>query len=665
MYEGNLLICESSGRVVSHEKQSDGSILMEGIFAEFGVENNNRRIYEEAEYMPHLNNLQRIIKESKLVGELDHPENFDINYTRASHIIESLVYDQSTRTVRGKIRILPTTNGTNVRVLLEAGVPLSISSRAAGKVNENKTVSISALITYDIVANPGFEKARLNQVYESINFNPKKESKLVLMNEKYGIDSPYLSIYSLKEDNKISGGYIKEDKQNNDKSMNNEFLSKHEFSMYSKHLKDNLNGISEKLKSFEEFKGNGVDSEELKVELATQNATIETLSEKIDLLIKYTEQVAKEVNEKDNTITKLIGHNNMVVEQLNSITTYVDMLGDELNENFGNVEKFTNFIAERLNESINFSEYLATKLNEGVSYSELIGEKLNLLATYTDEYLGESLEKVILYTDEIVESQNLLANYTDYLAENTGKGIKYSEHIAEKFSDLAEYVDGNIRESVENVIGYTEYVAENALPQVPQGHLKEKEEDTILEKLEKINSLIENQKINTISANTYQSPALALLSESNRKAFQELPFVEKEKIIGAINESAVFTEADVLNVWNKTLHNAKDVRPHVTNMPEEFKPIWESLTTPQKNAIDQNARFADLSSPYKVRMFWLNQGLIANKNQFSPVQEHLNKTRLGQAQMIAESAKIDPLTRRLGYGSEDIAKFAASLPKKK
>lgn len=663
MNEEMVLICESTGRVTSHEKQSDGTILMEGIFAEFDVENNNRRIYRKDVYMPHLEHLQRIIENGKLVGELDHPENFDINYTRASHIIESLNYDAATNTIRGRIRILPTTNGNNVRVLLEAGVPLSISSRAAGKVNENREVSMQALITYDIVANPGFPSAKLNQVYESMNFNPnKKESNLVLLNEKLGIDSNDMRIYALKEDVKLKDGYIKEDKQNTNQNMP-EFLSKNEFALYTKHLKDNLNNLSEKLKTFEEFQSND-NTIELQGEIAHQNATISTLNEKLNKLILYTESVVMSLNEKDDTIERLIEYNNATSSQLNNITSYVSLLGEELNENFNKYERFQGLLAEKLNQNINFSEYIAGKLNESVAYTENVGNKLNLLATYTDEYLGESLEKAILHTDSVVETMNQLANYSDYLAENSSKQVQYSEIIAEKLNNMADYVDGNLLENVRNGIEYTEYVAENALPQVPQGHLKEQEQDTILEKLERINGLIENQKINTISANTYQSKAMALLSESNRKRFMELPFVEKEKIIGAINESTVFSEADVLNVWNKTLNNAKDVRLHITSMPEEIKPIWESLTGPQRDAIDRNARFANLATPYHVRMFWLNQGLLENKNQFSPVLEHLNKSKVGQMQMVAEGATIDPRKKLLGYTNEDIAKLSAALPKK-
>jgi hypothetical protein len=54
--------------------------------------------------------------------------------------------------------------------LVDTGVPISISSRAAGVVGENKKVQIKRIFTYDLVADPGFENARLNKINESLGY---------------------------------------------------------------------------------------------------------------------------------------------------------------------------------------------------------------------------------------------------------------------------------------------------------------------------------------------------------------------------------------------------------------------------------------------------------------------------------------------------------------
>ena len=104
------------------------------------LKNKNNRIYDKAELMPHIKELQEKLKGNKLLGELDHPTSFDISLKNASHIIESLTFDENTNRVMGRIRLLNTSAGKEAMALVDAGVPLHISSRAAGSVNENNHV---------------------------------------------------------------------------------------------------------------------------------------------------------------------------------------------------------------------------------------------------------------------------------------------------------------------------------------------------------------------------------------------------------------------------------------------------------------------------------------------------------------------------------------------
>ena len=139
-----VLILEKSSNNLKTTK-SGGEYFLEGVAAVFGVENSNHRIYEENEYLPHLDYLKKKIEQNRLVGELDHPKEFDVSLKNISHVITDLNYDKNDRNVKIKVKLLDTPAGQIAKSLIDAGIPISISSRAAGNVKENKKVEIKKL----------------------------------------------------------------------------------------------------------------------------------------------------------------------------------------------------------------------------------------------------------------------------------------------------------------------------------------------------------------------------------------------------------------------------------------------------------------------------------------------------------------------------------------
>jgi hypothetical protein len=195
MAERNLLILERSTAVLSTTKSQDGSVILEGVFTQFGVRNKNNRIYEEQEVMPHIKELQEKVKTKKLLGELDHPKDFDISLSNVSHVIEDLSYDAANKQVKGRIRLLNTSKGKEAKALIEDGIPLHISSRAAGTVGDDGRVKIKKWFTYDLVADPGFENAELSRVNESFGFD--SDENLFI----YEINKPINKVQETKETN--------------------------------------------------------------------------------------------------------------------------------------------------------------------------------------------------------------------------------------------------------------------------------------------------------------------------------------------------------------------------------------------------------------------------------------------------------------------------------
>jgi hypothetical protein len=168
----NLMVCGNANKALklNESESTKERYILEGLFAgPFGVENRNKRIYQVDEYLKHLQYLRDDIKNGEpLLGELDHPDDrFEVKMKEVSHRILDLWYDKASNTIQGKLELLNTPNGKLAQSLVDQGIPLHISSRAAGSVNPDKTVSIQQIYTFDLVCKPGFANAVLHRVNES------------------------------------------------------------------------------------------------------------------------------------------------------------------------------------------------------------------------------------------------------------------------------------------------------------------------------------------------------------------------------------------------------------------------------------------------------------------------------------------------------------------
>lgn len=350
--------------------------ILEGCFAKFDVENNNNRIYEAKEYLPHLKALNEKIKESRLIGELDHPPSFDIKLENASHKIIELRYVQESKEVRGKIVLLDTPKGRIAKSLIDSKFPLSISSRAAGTVNEDKTVSIKKIFTYDLVADPGFTEAQLGSVNESLGFS--KNSHVQIFD--IGMTEDIIPTNESQINNSTTN-----------KSMEN-YVTKDELQKYSQHIVEEnkkLTSTVQQLKKYTNY-----------------------LAEKLDDNISYSNYLAENVD-------KTINYSNYIAEKLNSTINYTD------------------YLAETVDKSISYSEYVAEKVSENIKYSEYIAEQLDLSIQHGD-YLAENIDKSISYTEYVAEKLQSSIEYSEYIAENVGNTTSGTEKINESVSLINE-----------------------------------------------------------------------------------------------------------------------------------------------------------------------------------------------------------------------------------
>tara|TARA_R100000908_G_scaffold44133_1_gene20781 strand:+ start:3844 stop:5535 length:1692 start_codon:yes stop_codon:yes gene_type:complete len=384
MNNKNLLILERSTSDLTTKKEGDGTVVLEGIFTEIGKKNKNNRIYEEEEVLPHINELKEKVKTGKLLGELDHPKDFDVSLSNVSHVIEDLNYDPSTKQVRGKIRLLNTSKGKEAQALIEDGIPLHISSRAAGTVGNDGKVKIKKFFTYDLVADPGFENAELSRVNESFGF----------------ADTGDILIYEI--DKKI------EEKTNTEMSESN-FVTVEDFNKYTEYLKNEIGTIKE------------------------SKGSVDT--EKLDKLINYTEHVAERVNQL-NDYTEYLSEN------LDKSITHTDYVVENVNK----IKKYTKYLAEELDNSIQYSEHVAEKSDKGIQYSNYLGEQLDKGIAYSD-YLAEKLDQGIKYSEYIKENVEKVGQYAEYIGENVNEhvlnetqSIKKGDSINENVTEAKEAV---------------------------------------------------------------------------------------------------------------------------------------------------------------------------------------------------------------------------------
>jgi len=144
------------------------SMYMKGIFIQGGVKNHNERVYPVHEISKAVSTIMdQITGGYSVLGEVDHPEDLKINLDRVSHKIEQMFMDGPNGF--GKLKILPTPMGELVKVMLESGVKLGVSSRGSGNVNDGTGhVSDFEIVTVDVVAQPSAPAAYPTAIYEGL-----------------------------------------------------------------------------------------------------------------------------------------------------------------------------------------------------------------------------------------------------------------------------------------------------------------------------------------------------------------------------------------------------------------------------------------------------------------------------------------------------------------
>jgi len=654
--KNNLLILERSSSELEFKQDGDGAYVLEGIFGEIDKKNRNNRIYTESEYVPQIEALQSKIGSSKLLGELDHPQTFDVSLKNVSHVIEELSYDSETKQVKGKIRLLDTEAGRQAKALVDAGVPLQISSRAAGTVESNGTVKIKQLFTYDLVADPGFENAELKRVNESFGFD----------------NDSSIQIYEIGNTKEL----LTTENKTENKMAESKFVSTDDFNKYSQYLSSEIKTIKEGMESLN-------SDESVKSEVESVKEYSNYLAEKLEKTIEYSAYLAENL---DNTITT----NNEISEKLDNSVAYTEHVA----EGVESIKEYTNYLAESYNEGattheglLKYIEYLKENLEKVTEYAEYVAETVNSNLLLEDE-AGKEVEEIededdsTDVTEPTVDAED---NELDHGAEVEDKSDELEDELedtvddagdeeiseeeavedVEETEEVEEVEEGNAfgaarakaiadgekeftvdgetfkvedvdAEDKENAEEFVEEATEEAeaVEETEEEEVEEVEEavDSLdaykSEISSKLSALIEKA---TVKENT-NPHFFRFISEAKKSEYNELNIEDQSKVLKSIEGKGFLTEGQILTLWNSSLVNSvKTNEPNVIEMmPEEYKETWSKLSDNKKTALLAQSKYHKLETAYQVRNFWQTRDLrdvkvvmekVETVNEAAPVIE--------------------------------------------
>lgn len=433
MAKKQCMLFETLGKVsdltVQESKNPSEGVRLSGVFGVCGVKNQNNRIYDKANYAAMVESLQKVIATEGCPGELEHPNNFNINLENVSHKIESIEMNED-GTITGTILLLNTPKGKIAQAIVEGGLPLYISSRGAGTITNEGRVNLTSLKTYDLVGTPGFSQAKLtlkeNQTVESLNESLDDGNIMWAIVE--GEDSSD-DLLDLDSDDKKSDDKKSDDKKSDDKKKEDKEEEKK-----SEEKSDDSEKEEKKKKDNKDNKDSKVTMEELK-------KSIDALADKVTTLEAQLHVAQESAQPNYNAIEMWIKEEfapSFKNEVSESVKKYV-------NEEFAN--KVQNWICEEFANEINewVENDVATELNEN-------------LKSYVNEEFAEHLQGWIVeefggQVDKWV-SEEFAGTVENWIAE------EYSTVVENWINDeYAPILENRINESVnENV---AQYISEN------------------------------------------------------------------------------------------------------------------------------------------------------------------------------------------------------------
>ena len=645
MKQKKLLIVERCDVNLSQHTEEDDSIVLEGVFTTFNQKNRNGRIYESADFLPHVANLQGAIASRSLLGELDHPHNFETSLANASHVVESLKFDEQQNAIVGRIKLLHTSRGMDARALVKDGIPLHISSRAAGTVDESGRVRLQQLFTYDLVAEPGFANAVLTRVNEGVEVNPiSDESKAVLkslnesyqyMNENYKKIGEYdnVDVYEImetnteltpeiaQEGNKIASSAETQSEKNkdtlNNKNMDNngQYILYSDFQKYSEHLSEVIADLRSAISNYEtELANIKVSGDKTKptqqysADKVDNSMIANMVADKVDDVVDDTveEKVAEKTAEMDEKYNNLVKYVSYLAEKLDTSISHQDYIAEEANKMIAHQD----YLAENMNKMIAHQDYLAENMDKMIDHQDYLAESLDDTIGY-QKYVAEMLDKSIDYSNMLAEEANKSIAHQDYLAENMNKIIAHQNHIVEESNKIIEY-SNYLAETMNK--NYENAVNENETP--VEGEVKE----TVVE-----NKVVEESKFDAKKYQNELGSKLDSLISMVKTNYAET----KEKEAAALEESKSKINSTDFNLINY--------------IPARLQESWMNLSDERKKEILAESKMFIIKEEASAVYFWNTRDLREKRMEPVKIVENVvpnENKEMNESVLVEDSYKM-------------------------
>ena len=636
MKEKKLLIVERSNaplnytveQALNENNEHSDSIVLTGLFTSFNTKNRNGRIYESADFLPHVEALREQIESKRLLGELDHPHGFEISLGNVSHVVESLEFDPQQNAIVGKIRLLNTTAGKEAQALVKDGIPLNISSRAAGTVDESGHVKLQQLFTYDLVADPGFANAQLKRVNESYGFGDDENIDIYDITEDANTDLDP-KVVKTADQAEPQAKKNEDTLNNNNMEDNKDFIQYSDFQKYTEHLseivgelqsaianiKDELTGVKNASQPTEKFDASQVDNSMIAdlvakevAKVKGEGAPVVDNGEETPMAPEQVAELEAKVAEMEESYNNLKAYTKYLAETLDKSIVHQDYVADEANK----IIEHNNYLAENMNKMVSYSDYVAEKMNQMVAHQDYLAENINDTISYQN-YVAEMLDKSIDYSNMLAEEQNKSIAHNDYLAEKMNQMIDHQDYIVEEVNKMGD-----------NLIEETKTEEKTEETKV------EETVETPVENVNESNVVEETKPVEKFDAKAYQAALnekLDAILSAAREQYAETKRLAEEKLAEAKKN---------VDTKNFTIINY---------MPARLQERWSKLSDERKQEILAEAKMFVINNEASAEYFW-------NTRDFRDKQIELkNESVVAQPTPVNENAVSD---ERLKAMSEQI-----------
>lgn len=139
-------------------EKNNGRLIVRGVLQRSDTLNQNGRIYPREILEREIQNYQKLVRERRATGELDHADDPVVNLKNVSHVITNL-WMENDGAVMGEVEILDNLPmGKILFGLFERGIKVGISSRALGSVEHSTEGDLVQddlhFICWDFVSEP-------------------------------------------------------------------------------------------------------------------------------------------------------------------------------------------------------------------------------------------------------------------------------------------------------------------------------------------------------------------------------------------------------------------------------------------------------------------------------------------------------------------------------